>query len=99
MNADNCQFKGHFITLCLQRYFSDSNANSPDKIQEVKGQVDELKGIMVKNIGMVYVRCTLAIFIISESHAGPRGVGTRAFSCLILGSDVLPHGQLRNRQF
>ena len=83
----------------MQRYFSDSNANSPDKIQEVKGQVDELKGIMVKNIGMVYVSCTLAIFVFSESHTGARGVRTRALSSLILGSDVLPHGQLRNRQF
>ena len=54
---------------------------------------------MVKNIGMVYVSCTLAIFVFSESHTGARGVRTRALSSLILGSDVLPHGQLRNRQF
>lgn len=41
-------------TLASQmRYFSDSNANSPDRIKEVKGQVDELKGIMVKNIDQI----------------------------------------------
>ena len=69
LSANNCLFKGHFYKLYLQRYFSDSNANSPDKIQEVKGQVDELKGIMVKNIGMVYVSCTLAFFVVFEFHA------------------------------
>lgn len=41
-------------TLASQmRYFSDSTATSPDRIQEVKGQVDELKGIMVKNIDQI----------------------------------------------
>lgn len=41
-------------TLASQmRYFSDSTATSPDRIQEVKGQVDELKGIMVQNIDQI----------------------------------------------
>ena len=48
---------------------------------------------MVKNIGMVYVSCLLAIFVFSESHTGARGDMTKALSSLILGSDGLPHGQ------
>ena len=49
----NLYWKLFYILCFLQRYFSDSTATSPDRIQEVKGQVDELKGIMVQNIGKI----------------------------------------------
>ena len=38
----------------FQRYYNSDRASSPepmDKVGQVEGQVDELKGIMVKNIG------------------------------------------------
>lgn len=36
-------------TILFQRYVTDKM--EPDKVEKVQGQVDELKGIMVKNIG------------------------------------------------
>jgi len=41
----------------LQRVSTDSSSNSPDKVQRVQGQVDELKGIMVRNIGNTLPPC------------------------------------------
>ena len=44
-----------FAQQCvLQRSSADSGGPGADKVQEVKGQVDELKGIMVRNIGTLY---------------------------------------------
>lgn len=47
-----CGFKSFIVklpTILFQRYVTDKM--EPDKVEKVQGQVDELKGIMVKNIG------------------------------------------------
>ena len=40
------------LLFCLQKRFSDTGAQA-DNLSKVQGELDELKGIMVKNIGKI----------------------------------------------
>jgi len=43
--------------LFKQKHFSDTG-NQSDNLSKVQGELDELKGIMVKNIGKCLIFCS-----------------------------------------